>query len=76
MMFHNTTYLTLNLSQNYRFKVEYRKITHLVTKLSQNYMFYINVITQFGHLQLKHKIRAKYLNPKINNCLIILLLNL
>jgi hypothetical protein len=33
-MYHKTTDLTLNLSQNYEFKVEYHKTTYLrITKL-------------------------------------------
>jgi hypothetical protein len=49
MMYHKTTYLTLNLSHNYIFKLEYCKTTNLVTNLSQNYMFYINLITKLGY---------------------------
>lgn len=48
-VFNKTTDLVLNLSQNYRFKVEYCKTTDLVTKLSQNYRFYINLIAKLGH---------------------------
>ena len=32
-MYHKTTDLALNLSQNYIFKMEYRKTTNLITKL-------------------------------------------
>jgi hypothetical protein len=49
MMYHKTTDLTLNLSQKYKYKVDYRKTTDLVTKLSQNYRFYINLIAKLGH---------------------------
>lgn len=49
MIYHKTTDLTLNLSQNYIFKLEYPKTTGLVTKLSRNYMFSVNLITKFGY---------------------------
>lgn len=49
-MYHVTTDLTSNLSQNYRFKMEYRKIKYLITKFSQNYEFSTNLITKLGRL--------------------------
>ena len=49
MMYHKTTDLTLNLSQNNKFKVKCHKTTDLVTTLSQNYRFNDSLITKLGN---------------------------
>lgn len=43
-MYHKTN-LTINLLQNYRFKVKYRKTIHIITKLSQNYNFNVEILS-------------------------------
>jgi hypothetical protein len=45
-MYHKKTDLTLILSQNYIFKVKYRKTANLVTILSQTCRFNDNLITK------------------------------
>lgn len=75
--YHKAIYLTLILSQNYIFKVKYRKTIGLVTKLSKkNYRFNINLVIKLGYLQLKYNISAKNSNPKICSLVIILLLDM
>lgn len=46
-MYHRTTNLTINLSQNYRFKAKYHRTTNLIKKLSQNYIFWVSLILCF-----------------------------
>ena len=46
-MYHKTTDLMINLSQNYRFKTKYYKTTYFILKLSYNYIFNIEVIKKY-----------------------------